>query len=91
MLSVDYRGLEKFELVGNFTIDIKELGGDGFYSIVAIPYNEPALAGKKFGSTICSPGLCPVSEGLQDRVMCFKTNYRDLEEAMKNRNFGSIA
>jgi perosamine synthetase len=82
--SVDYRGLEKFGVSWKeFYNRYQELGGDGFYSIVAIPYNEPALAGKKFGSTICSPGLCPVSEGLQERVMCFKTNYRDLEEAKK--------
>ena len=82
--SVDYRGLERFGVSWKeFYNRYQELGGDGFYSIVAIPYNEPALAGKKFGSTVCSSGLCPVSEGLQERVMCFKTNYRDLEEAKK--------
>ena len=58
-----------------------EMGGDGFYSIVAIPYLEPSLRGKIFGSQKCEPGLCPVSEGLQKRVMCFKTNYRDMKVA----------
>lgn len=62
------------------------MGGDGFYGIVAIPYTEPALAGKTFGSTKCIPGLCPVSEGLQERVMCFKTNYRDLGVAQEKIN-----
>ena len=82
--SVDYRGFERFGVSWKEFYDrYQNIGGDGFYSIVAIPYNEPALAGKIFGSTKCLPGLCPVSEGLQDRVMCFKTNYRDLEEAQK--------
>jgi len=80
--SVDYRGLERFGVSWKQFYDrYIEMGGDGFYAIVAIPYNEPALAGKTFGSTKCFPGLCPVSEGLQNRVMCFKTNYRDIEEA----------
>ena len=85
--SVDYRGFDNFGLSWKeFYNSYKDMGGDGFYSIVAIPYNEPALAGKTFGPTKCIPGLCPVSEGLQERVMCFKTNYRDLEEAEKKIN-----
>jgi perosamine synthetase len=82
--SVDYRGFEKLGVSWKEFYDrYIEMGGDGFYGIVAIPYTEPALAGKTFGSTLCNPGLCPVSEGLQDRVMCFKTNYRDLDIAQK--------
>jgi len=82
--SVDYRGYQRFGVTWKEFYDrYINLGGDGFYAIVAIPYNEPALAGKKFGTTKCLPGLCPVSEGLQERVMCFKTNYRDLEDAQK--------
>jgi perosamine synthetase len=82
--SVDYKGFERFGVSWKeFYNRYKVMGGDGFYSIVAIPYNEPALMGKVLGSTKCIPGLCPVSEGLQERVMCFKTNYRDLEEAQK--------
>ncbi|MBM3347146.1 MAG: DegT/DnrJ/EryC1/StrS family aminotransferase, partial [Betaproteobacteria bacterium] len=61
----------------------KAMGGDGFYGAVAIPYLEPALLGKTYGATAFAPGLCPVAEGLQQRVMCFKTNYRDLEVAKR--------
>ena len=61
----------------------KAMGGDGFYGAVAIPYLEPALLGKTYGATTFAPGLCPVAEGLQQRVMCFKTNYRDLEVAKR--------
>ena len=80
--SVDYRGYERFGVTWKQFYDrYKAMGGDGFYGIVAIPYTEPALAGKSFGATKCMPGLCPISEGLQARVMCFKTNYRDLKVA----------
>ncbi len=82
--SVDYRGFELFGVSWKqFYNRYKEMGGDGFYGIVAIPYTEPALVGKTFGSTKYLPGLCPVSEGLQERVMCFKTNYRDLSVAQE--------
>ena len=85
--SVDYRGLEYFGVSWKeFYNRYKALGGDGFYGIVAIPYTEPAIAGKTFGQTTCSPGLCPISEGLQERVMCFKTNYRDVDDARKKIN-----
>ena len=55
-----------------------ELGGDGFYGAWALNYLEPALRGKRFadGQTqVFEPGLCPVAEGLQPRLMQFKTNY----------------
>ena len=82
--SVDYHGADLFNVSWkDFYNRYKELGGDGFYGIVAIPYTEPALLGKTFGSTHCKPGLCPISEGLQERVMCFKTNYRDLSDAQQ--------
>lgn len=85
--SVDYLGLERFGVSWKQFYDrYMEMGGDGFYGIVAIPYTEPALAGKTFGSTKCIPGLCPISEGLQERVMCFKTNYRDLGVAQEKIN-----
>ncbi len=58
-----------------------EAGGDGFYGACMIPYLEPALRGKTFGSTTCKKGLCPVAEDLQGRIMQFKTNYRDPEAA----------
>jgi perosamine synthetase len=58
-----------------------EAGGDGFYGACIIPYLEPALMGRTFGSTTCEKGLCPVAEDLQSRIMQFKTNYRDITVA----------
>lgn len=82
--SVDYRGCERFGVSWKEFYDrYQEMGGDGFYGIVAIPYTEPALAGKTFGATKCVEGICPISEQLQERVMCFKTNYRDLSVAQE--------
>jgi len=78
--SVDYRGEERFGVPWKeFYKRYKAMGGDGFYGVVAIPYTEPALIGK----ALCEAGSCPVSEGLQKRVMCFKTNYRDVDDAKR--------
>jgi len=80
--SVDYRGHEYLNVSWKeFYQQYKKLGGDGFYACVAIPYLEPSLHGKVFGNYTMKEGLCPVSESLQKRVMCFKTNYRDLSVA----------
>ena len=80
--SVDYRGDTAHGTTWKeFYNEYKKMGGDGFYGVVAIPYLEPALEGKKLGSQNLAPGLCPVAEGLQKRVMCFKTNYRDINTA----------
>ena len=80
--SVDYRGDEKFNVSWkSFYNEYKKLGGDGFYGCVAIPYLEPSLLGKSYGGYLLTHGLCPVAESLQKRVMCFKTNYRDLSIA----------
>lgn len=80
--SVDYRGEAVHGTTWkDFYREYKSMGGDGFYGVVAIPYLEPALVGKTMGSQTFEPGLCPVAEGLQQRVMCFKTNYRDIEIA----------
>jgi perosamine synthetase len=81
-VSADYLGENRIGISWKeFYNKYVQLGGDGFYSIVAIPYLEPSLRGKVIGDQICEPGLCPISEGLQKRVMCFKTNYRDLKLA----------
>ena len=80
--AVDYRGLEERKVSWkDFYNQYIQMGGDGFYGNVMIPYLEPALKGKKFGNTILSPGLCPKAEEIQKRVMAFKTNYRDLGTA----------
>lgn len=60
-----------------------ELGGDGFYAELQCPYNEPSLRGRDFGGGALGPGLCPVAESLQPRIMKFKGNYRDLDMARK--------
>ena len=53
-----------------------ELGGDGFYGAWSLTYLEPLfqegpLAGKY------PPGLCPVAEAIQPRLVQLKTNYGD--------------
>jgi perosamine synthetase len=53
-------------------------GGDAFYGAWALNYLEPALKGKRFAPTQSQsyePGLCPVAEKLQPRLVQFKTNY----------------
>jgi len=80
--SADYRGEESHGISWkSFYKQYKEIGGDGFYGAVAIPYLEPSLIGKTYGDIKFESGLCPVAEGLQKRMMCFKTNYRDLDLA----------
>lgn len=81
---VDYRGEETRgvkwkDFYGRYI----EMGGDGFYGCVMIPYLEPALRGREFGGRRMEPGLCPRAEDLQRRVMAFKTNYRDLGVARR--------
>ena len=56
-------------------------GGDGFYGAVLNPYLEPSIIDlfkKDFKEGYF---LCPNAEKLQQNVMCFKTNYRDLAKA----------
>lgn len=59
----------------------KERGGDGFYGCWKNPYLEPSLRGKRMGNQTFEKGLCPVAEEIQGKMMAFKTNYRDLDEA----------
>lgn len=59
----------------------KEKGGDGFYACWANPYMEPSLRGKKMGDQVFEKGLCPIAEDYQKKIMAFKTNYRNLDEA----------
>ena len=47
---------------------------------------EPALRGKQFAdyqTQVFAPGLCPVAEKLQPRLMQFKTNYTQLDRRAK--------
>ncbi|MGE0614880.1 MAG: DegT/DnrJ/EryC1/StrS family aminotransferase [Bacteriovoracia bacterium] len=64
-------------------------GGDGIYGAWSVPYLEPLIAERKFVSRMpqiyqdvsYAPGLCPVAERIQKRLMQFKTNYRDVRLA----------
>jgi perosamine synthetase len=72
-----------------------ELGGDGFYAAWQVTYNEPVIRDMAFYGKGCpvhcplyegskvewGPGLCPVADRLQPKLMQLKTNYGDLEEA----------
>jgi len=53
-----------------------EVGGDWFYGAWGLTYLEPIF---QDGSLACKyePGLCPVAESLQPRLMQFKTHYGD--------------
>ena len=58
-----------------------ETGGDGFYACWKNPYLEPSLKGKSLNAREFPVGSFPIAEGYQKKLMCFKTNYRDLEFA----------
>lgn len=72
-------------------------GGDFIYGAWRLSYNEPIFQNRDFlggsfpiDSSIYKgdyrqykPGLCPVAERLQPKLMQFKTNYMDLNEARK--------
>lgn len=58
-----------------------EFGGDGVYAAWKLTYLEPAFRGVKFGpdqTQELAPGLCPVAESVQPKLLQFKTNYMDL-------------
>ena len=62
----------------------RELGGDGIYAAWKLTYGEPIFRGARFGpeqSQEFAPGLCPVAESVQPRLLQFKTNYFDLDVA----------
>lgn len=72
-------------------------GGDFIYGAWRLIYNEPIFQNREFlggsfpiDSSIYKgdfrqykPGLCPVAEKLQPKLMQFKTNYLDLNEAAR--------
>lgn len=82
--SVDYRGKETIGIEWNEFYDkYVKMGGDGFYSACIVPYLEPVFRGKEYNGRRYDNNSCPVSEGLQKRIMQFKTNYRDMELAKR--------
>ena len=64
-------------------------GGDGVYGAWSVAYLEPMVASRQFAGHCpwvyekvrYEPGLCPVAERVQAKIMQFKTNYRDLQLA----------
>lgn len=74
-----------------------QLGGDFLYGAWQLTYNEPVFQERRFlggffpvdsdlyKGTYRSyePGLCPVAEQLQPKLMQFKTNYMDLAAAQR--------
>ena len=55
-----------------------ELGGDWFYGAWGLTYLEPVFQNGAVGRKY-EPGICPVAEQIQPRLMQFKTNYGDRE------------
>lgn len=89
-LGVVYRGDESIGVSWqDFRKAYVEAGGDGIYGAWSVPYLEPMIANRQFASRYpeiyknisYEPGLCPIAEKLQTRLMQFKTNYRDLNLA----------
>ena len=74
-----------------------DLGGEFLYGAWQLTYNEPVFQQRRFlggffpvDSEIYKgtyrhydPGLCPVAESLQPKLMQFKTNYMDLNQAQE--------
>ena len=66
-------------------------GGDGIYGAWSVPYLEPVISNGTFKerapriyeSVSYAPGICPVAEYIQPRLMQFKTNYRDIHVAQQ--------
>ena len=74
----------------------KEAGGDGFYGGHSVVYEELVIKNLQFIESGYLPsdssceysssfgwkkGLCPVAEEVQPKIMQFKTNYRNLDDA----------
>jgi len=80
--SCEYKkDLAKGKTWKDFYNEFTRRGGDGFYGSVLNPYLEPSIINlfkSEFGSNYY---LCPNAEKIQQSVMCFKTNYRNLDKA----------
>jgi perosamine synthetase len=88
-LGVCYLGLEELGVTWQeFRDKYVEFGGDSFYAAWSVPYLEPVIANREYESrcpvykeVAYKEGLCPVAETIQPKLMQFKTNYRNLNEA----------
>ena len=72
--TVKYEGDDWFKLYNR----VKDNGGDGFYGGLSIPYQESVM--KSYGDIVTR---CPNAEEVQPKMMQFKCNYRNLDEAQK--------
>jgi perosamine synthetase len=88
--TVRYEGEERFGASWRSFYELyKKNGGDGFYGGLSVPYLEPIMCNSEFlvrhlGKEVADrygPGLCPVAESVQPKMMQFKTNYRDQADA----------
>ena len=85
-----YDGQEKIGVSWEqFRKEYMSKGGDGIYGAWSVPYLEPLMSQRSYVSrlphvykdTFYKPGLCPVAEKIQSKMMVFKTNYRDMKLA----------
>lgn len=95
--AVKYEGMDAHSVTWeDFYKKLKENGGHGFYGGLCLVYLEPFMQDKPFlknripgdhpafkGKFDYPVGLCPEAEKVQPKLMQFKTNYRNLEEAKK--------
>lgn len=87
---IDYLGeIQRGVSWQDFYDRYREMGGDGFYANCMNPYLEPVFRGKKIGNNVMEVGLCPNAEGLQRRLMSFKTNYKNVEDMIYQSNIMS--
>ena len=81
----------------DFRRKFMEMGGDGFYAAWQVTYNEPVIKEMAFYGKGCpvhcplyegpkvewGPGLCPVAEDLQPKLMQLQLNYGDMAVAQQ--------
>ncbi len=84
--AVRYLGKEKLgRSWKQFYNDYTTMGGDGFYAGCYPIYKEPSILNyfkrKKYKQVFCKN-----AEMVQQQIIQFKTNYRNLEDAKKNAN-----
>ena len=79
--SARYLLTDKNKTWKDFYNEFRKRGGDGFYGSVMNPYLEPSLLGKSNSYQKYQRGLCPNAELIQQQSMCFKTNYRNIDNA----------
>lgn len=89
-LAVKYEGEREIGVSwADFRKAYVQNGGDGIYGAWSVPYLEPLMQERTFvkrcpqiyQNISYAPGLCPIAEQVQQKLMQFKTNYRNLDLA----------